>query len=128
MSRNNYSEAYHCFVSALQKKPDYSIARFNLAKTEYALTNYHEALTHFDYLIAQGEYHIESLMFKSIIFYERGMYDQSIENLNRVIAEKPDSVEAYTYLARNFRKMKRHDMADKLEQSLAALAQLKMNN
>ncbi|MHC9541082.1 MAG: tetratricopeptide repeat protein [Vulcanimicrobiota bacterium] len=118
MEAGDYGKALYYASEALRKNPEYSVTRLNLAKIEYNLKHYREALAHLDTLITEKQFHVDALFLSALIYFELKEHQRSIQILNTVIESQPGHLEAYRYLIMNFRAAGNEAVADSLEKAL----------
>jgi tetratricopeptide (TPR) repeat protein len=124
MDKGDFQEADRFARAALDIDDQMHIARFNLAKIEYRLGNMSEAARHFQHLVEKDAYKVDCLLFLAAIRCDEERCDTSIALLEEVISLRPDRIEAYGLLAKNFRIVGKDQIAVKLEESIEALAVL----
>lgn len=118
MEMNALENAGISFKKTIESEDGHDIARYNLARVDYFMKNYDSSLENFEYLISKKKFYVESLMFSAGILYEKGEHQKSIEKLAMIIEEQPDYLEAYDYLAKNYRKMGKTDLAEQIEKNM----------
>lgn len=118
METGDYGKALHYASGALRKNPEYPVTRFNLAKIEYNLKHYREALAHLDMLMTEKQFHVDALFLSAVIYFELRDHQHSIQILNTIIESQPGHLEAYRYLIMNFRAAGNEAVADLLEKAL----------
>ncbi|MGV8121179.1 MAG: tetratricopeptide repeat protein [Candidatus Xenobiia bacterium LiM19] len=128
METGNYEGALHYASEALRKNPEYPVTRFNLAKIEYNLTHYREALAHLDTLSEDTQYHDDGLFLSAVIYFDLKEYQRSIQILNTIIESRPAHLEAYRYLIKNFRAAGNGAVADSLEKALTTVVAVTQGN
>jgi len=123
-AKGDMPKAHSLVMRALQIDPFNDDVRLELAKLEYSLNYVNEALLHLDMLISRQSHIVEALTLRGKIEYDQGEYEHSINDLNKVLAMKSDYLPACICLARTYRQIGRHDIADKLEQGVEAINDL----
>lgn len=124
METGDFEKALHHATEALRKSPEYPAARFNLAKIEYNLRHYREALAHLDNLdtlMTDNQFHDDGLFLSAVIYFDLKEHERSIQILNTIIESQPGHLEAYRYLIMNFRAAGNEAVADSLEKALSAI-------
>lgn len=122
METGEFEKARCCASEALRKNPGYPEAVFNMAKIEYNLKHFREAVSHLGKLISEKQFYIEALYLSGVIYCELGEHQRSIEILSRVIDSEPGHLDAYRWLIRSFRATGNESVAESLEKGLAAIA------
>jgi len=123
-AKGDMQKAHSLVMRALQIDPFNDDVRLELAKLEYSLNYVNEALLHLDMLISRQSHMVEALTLRGVIEYDQGEYEHSVNDLNKVLAMKSDYLPACICLARTYRQLGQHDIAERLEQGVEAINDL----
>jgi tetratricopeptide (TPR) repeat protein len=107
INMEQYDKANLTIQDALNLDDSNGMAKANMAFLSYKKGNYAEAIKNLSIITENSDNKqaiLYSLFYLGLIYYEREMYNDAIELLNKAITQGPNLYEAYYYLGLSYKK------------------------